>query len=68
MSKSGHFDQNQTKNQTFLKEKSDIIPWSAKADYSESTASVRFFKLKSFGCLGIGSFSELTLAPIGLDN
>ena len=33
MSKSGNFDQNQTKNQTFLKEKSDIRLWSAKADH-----------------------------------
>ena len=38
MSKSGNFDQNQTKNQTFLKEKSDIRPWSAKADHSGHTA------------------------------
>ena len=34
LSKSGNFDQ----NQTFLKEKSDIRPWSAKADHSGRTA------------------------------
>ena len=37
---SGNFDQDQTKNQTYLKEKFDIRPWSAKADHSGRTAFV----------------------------
>ena len=48
--KSGNFDRNKTKNQTLLKEKSDIRPWSAKADHSGRTGNNFIFTGSSKGC------------------
>ena len=68
LSKSGNFDQNQTKNQTFLKEKSDIRPGSAKVDHSGRTVVPSHTIIASCPIILLGATSIARICEVRLSD